>query len=181
MRLPKQLLPFKRRNLLQYVIDEAEKSSAVSFSIVLGANAGEIRESIRTQKGTVVLNDSWVEGMSSSIRSGIAALSPSTDAAIISLCDQPQLTSLVFDGLINTFASTGKSIVASEYDGSPGVPALFARKHFSELSALKGDVGARKIIDTHRDGLALVPFPGGSVDLDTPEEYTQFIMKDFGK
>ncbi|HTP12429.1 MAG TPA: nucleotidyltransferase family protein [Bacteroidota bacterium] len=179
MRLPKQLLPFRRKNLLQYTIDEAAESKASTLCIVLGASADEIRKSIRVQKGSIVMNDSWPEGMSSSIRMGIASLPSTIDAAIISLCDQPHLKSSVFNQLMDAFVSSGKSIVASEYDGSPGVPALFANKHFPELSALSGDSGARKIIDAHRGDVELVSFEGGSVDLDTPEEYRQFIVRKF--
>jgi molybdenum cofactor cytidylyltransferase len=176
MHLPKQLLPHGRKNLLQHIIDEAAKSKAGSIFFVLGANAAQIQKSICAEKAHMVMNESWPEGMSSSIRAGIAALPQSVDAAIISLCDQPLLSSVVFDGLIDTFASSGKSIVASEYDASPGVPVLFARKHFSELAALQGDSGARKIIQSHREDAAFVQFVGGSIDLDTPDEYKKFIL-----
>jgi molybdenum cofactor cytidylyltransferase len=177
MRLPKQLLPYKRKGLLQHTIDEATKSKAASVFFVLGANATEIQKSIRSERAHLVLNEAWPEGMSSSIRAGIAALPDSVDAAIISLCDQPLLCSSVFDGLIDTFVSSGRSIVASEYAGSPGVPVLFARKHFPEIAALHGDLGARTIIEAHRENAALVPFTGGSVDIDTPDDYKKFILR----
>jgi molybdenum cofactor cytidylyltransferase len=177
MHLPKQLLPYKRKTLLQYTIDEAAKSKAGFVFFVLGANAAEIQKSIHAENAHMVLNEAWPEGMGSSIRAGIAALPDSVDAAIISLCDQPLLCSFVFDSLIDTFISSGKSIVASEYAGSPGVPVLFARKHFPELAALQGDSGARSIIEAHHEDTALIQFTGGSVDLDTPEEYKKFILR----
>jgi len=177
MGLPKQLLPFKRKNLLQHAIDEAAKSKASTVYFVLGANAAEIQKSIGAEKAQLVLNESWPEGMSSSIRAGIAALPDTVGAAIISLCDQPLVSSSVFDGLIDAFVSSGKPIIASEYAGSPGVPVLFARKHFAELAALRGDSGARKVIESHRQDTTLVGFTGGSVDLDTPEEYKKFILR----
>ncbi len=179
MRLTKQLLPFKRKNLLQYTIDEASNSKAGSVVLVLGAHAEEIRRSVRAEKALVVLNESWSEGMGASIRTGIKALPPSVEAAIISLCDQPLLTSSVFDALVDAWVSSGKPIVASEYDGSPGVPALFARKYFPELTALQGDTGARRVINAHLEDAVLVPFAGGSIDLDTPEEYSNFILRKF--
>ncbi len=179
MHLPKQLLPYKRKNLLQHTLDEATASKSGSVYIVLGAHAKQIQKSVRNEKAQIVLNHDWVEGMSSSIRTGIQALPESIDAAIISLCDQPLLTSIVFDGLIEKFLSSGKAIIACEYGGSPGVPVLFARKYFSELALLQGDSGARTIIQSHRHDATFIQFPDGDVDLDTPEEYKEFIERGF--
>ncbi len=179
MRLPKQLLPYKRKNLLQRTIDEAVASRATAVYVVLGAHATDIQKSIRTDKATILMNRQWEEGLSSSIRTALASLPETVDAAIVSLCDQPLLRTSVFDDLMGQFSASGKSIIACVYDGSPGVPVLFARKYFPELSALRGDVGARAIVQTHRDDVVLVPFADGAVDLDTPEEYQHFIQRGF--
>ena len=179
MHLPKQLLPIKKKNLLQYSIDQALASKGAAVYVVLGARADRVRDAIRTSNIVVVTNEHWLEGMGTSIRAGIAALPGTVDAAIISLCDQPFLTSSLFDNLIDTHVSSGRSIVACEYDGSPGVPALFARKHFEELRFLQGDSGAKKIILDHRQDAAVIQFPKGSVDLDTAEDYQNFIRNTF--
>lgn len=179
MRLPKQLLPYKRKNLLQRTIDEALASRATAVYVVLGAHAAEIQKSVRTDKVTILMNRHWEEGLSSSIRTALESLPDSIDAAIVSLCDQPLLVTSVFNDLMDQFGASGRSIVACEYDGSPGVPVLFARKYFPELSALRGDVGARAIVQAHRDDVALVPFADGAVDLDTPEEYQHFMQRGF--
>ncbi len=177
MRLPKQLLPYKRKSLLQRAVDEALASKAASVQVVLGAHADEIQRSVAMDKATVVLNRSWSEGMSSSIRAGVSALPPDMEAAIVALCDQPFLSSTVFNELIDKYTASGKSIVACEYDGLPGVPALFAKRYFAELASLRGDSGARRIIQSHENDAILIPFSEGSVDLDTPEEYRNFIER----
>ena len=179
MHLPKQLLPFRRKNLLQHTIDEATASKADSVCVVLGAHAKQIQKSIRMEKAQPVVNPDWIGGMSTSIRTGIAALPASCDAAIISLSDQPMISSAVFDGLINMFRSSGKSIVACRYAGETGVPVLFAKRFFPELSSLEGDSGAKKIVQSHHDQAAFIEFPDGDVDLDTPDDYKDFIERGF--
>ena len=66
---------------------------------------------------------------------------------------------------------TGKSIVASSYANTPGIPALFHKNLFPELKELKGDTGAKKIILNHRDMVAEILFPSASIDIDTVEDY----------
>ncbi len=177
MRLPKQLLPYKRKSLLQRAVDEALASKAQSVHVVLGAHADQIRRSVSMDNVTVVLNEKWGEGMSSSIRAGVGALRPDIEAAMIALCDQPYLSSTVINELIDRYLASGKPIVACEYDGLPGVPALFAKRYFTELTSLRGDSGARRIIQSHENDALLIPFSEGSVDLDTPEEYRSFIER----
>lgn len=175
MRLPKQLLPFKRRSLLQLTIDEAAASKAQSVYVILGASAELIQKSLRSSKAQILLNQNWPEGMSSSIRTAINALPDSVDAAIISLCDQPLLTSAIFDKLIDTHSTLQKPIVACEYEGSVLPPVLFSRKCFSHLKSLQGDAGAKSVVLHHQDDVARVSFADGSIDLDTPEDYQTFV------
>jgi molybdenum cofactor cytidylyltransferase len=66
---------------------------------------------------------------------------------------------------------TGKPIIASEYSGTLGVPALFNRTLFSELMALKSTEGAKKLIKKHIHEVFSVPFPEGAIDIDTPKDY----------
>ena len=112
--------------------------------------------------------------MASSVRCGLNTLlqlAPSTDAVIIMVCDQPFVTTQLLNDLLATQHETGKSIVTSFYENIPGPPALFHKIIFPELLALKGDAGARKIVERHADDLATVPFPKGIIDIDTAADY----------
>jgi len=92
-------------------------------------------------------------------------------AALIILCDQPYITSQLLNRMMETFEKTRKLIVACEYENSLGVPALFDRKLFSELENLSGDRGAKQVILRHRNEVTSVPFPEGSIDIDTPKDF----------
>lgn len=172
---PKQLLIHDGKSLLQKSIDAAISSDADPVIVVLGANAEQISAEINKSKAQVIINSAWEEGMASSIRIGINELlfnSPSAEAVILMVCDQPFITAGLINELINTRKQTGKPIVSCNYGEAIGPPALFHRSVFNELMQLKGDVGARKIIRHHHDDVATVVFGKGKFDIDTRDDYT---------
>jgi molybdenum cofactor cytidylyltransferase len=66
-------------------------------------------------------------------------------------------------------------MVACAYDNTIGVPALFDKKYFNDLLSLNGEAGARKLLQQFRDDVAIVDFPGGTADIDTPEDYQKIV------
>jgi len=175
---PKQLLKYQNKNLLQYTIDTARQSAVQSVIVVLGSNADLILNEINYSGIRVVINDDWETGMASTIRCGIQSLQkldPEVNTAILMVCDQPYVTNDLLNSLIETQKETGKPIIASEYEGAIGTPVLFQKQFFSELMKLKGDAGAKKIMMQYSDLLAMAPFPKGSIDIDTIDDYEALI------
>ena len=174
---PKQLLAYRGKTLLQHAIDTALSLSGAPVIVVLGAHTAPIRAQHDAPCAIFVKNPDWRDGMGTSVRTGLRELlsaHPAISAAIFLVCDQPLLSATTLGILIATHQQTGRAIVASEYGGALGVPALFAREMFPELLALESAGGAREIIRTHRDRAIGVPFPDGSIDLDTPADYAAF-------
>lgn len=171
---PKQLLKVNGKSLLQKSIDAAINSTAHPVIVVLGANAEQILPEINKSNVHVIINSEWEEGMASSIRIGLNEVlfnSPSPEAVILMVCDQPYISPELINELINTQKQTGKPIVSCDYGEAIGPPALFHRSLFNELMHLKGDVGAKKIIRQHSDKVATILFPKGKIDIDTEEDY----------
>jgi len=171
---PKQLLQYDGKNLLQNVIDASINSYANSIVVVLGSNAEMILKEIHRSKANIIINTEWKEGMASSVRNGLNELlfiSPSTDAVVFMVCDQPHISSALVNELITKQRETGKPIVTCNYGETIGPPALFHKSLFAELMHLKGDAGARKIIQQYKDDTAMVLFLLGKIDIDTPGDY----------
>ncbi|HET9746748.1 MAG TPA: nucleotidyltransferase family protein [Chitinophagaceae bacterium] len=171
---PKQLLEFDGKSLLQKSIDAAINSDADPVIVVLGANAEQILPEIDKSNVHVIINSGWEEGMASSIRVGLNEVlfnSPSAEAVILMVCDQPFISPGLINELVNTQNQTGKPIVSCNYGEAVGPPALFHRSLFNELMDLKGDLGARSIIRQHGDEAATILFPKGQIDIDTQEDY----------
>jgi molybdenum cofactor cytidylyltransferase len=171
---PKQLLPYNGKSLLEHTVDTANETDANPVIVVLGANAALLEKEIDEKNVRIIENIEWKEGMASSVRCGITTLlhiAPAADAVIIMVCDQPFVSSTLLNDLIATQKNTGKAIVTSQYETAIGPPALFHRSIFPELMKLKGDAGARKIMEQRSNDVATVLFKKGDIDIDTEADY----------
>jgi CTP:molybdopterin cytidylyltransferase MocA len=163
---PKQLEPFAGTPLLRRVVDAVAGSSCAAVAVVLGASAPQIA---RALDGTAVVklqNDSWREGIASSIRAGVSwARGERADALLIALADQPLLDASHVECLVRAWRDGGRA-VGSLYEDALGVPAVFDASLFPELRALEGDRGAARLLRTRDDAVG-VAWPDGAVDVDT--------------
>jgi molybdenum cofactor cytidylyltransferase len=119
-----------------------------------------------------VHNPDFADGLSTSLRAGLAALSDDVDGAIVCLGDMPQVRSHLIDRLIAAFdPERGALVVVPTIDGKRGNPVVWSRRFFPELMALQGDVGARNLIGRYPEAVAEVPLTDTAafVDVDTPE------------
>lgn len=156
---PKQLLQFDGEPL---VVRAARIGSSVAQTIVVIPADAAIREVLG---GYIAIeNPDRDEGVASSIRAGVAACEGDV---LIMTCDQPLITSEHLRALIEAQSP----IAATGYNGISGVPALFAAKFRDELLALRGDVGARRVIESHRDEAVTIPFAAAALDVDTQADY----------
>jgi molybdenum cofactor cytidylyltransferase len=179
MGVPKQALRYQGETLLGRAVSAALNSRRSPVIVVLGSAAETLRGELSGTEAHAVINSDWAEGMASSIRCGIAALEDATsggsEAAILTLCDQPFVTSEVFNRLVEAYQKSRPPIVASTYEVNGevacGVPALFGRALFPELLALQGAEGAKRIITRHQDETISIPTPEAAFDVDTPDHY----------
>ena len=176
MGTPKQLLTYRGRSFIRHITEVAIASACQPIAVVLGAHAERIKPEISQLPVQIVENQQWAEGMSTSIRVGLEALlavNQDLEAVAIALCDQPFVSFPILERIVEAYHFTGKPIIASEYAGTLGVPVLFSCTLFSEIMALKGTEGAKQIIRKHIHEVFSVPFPEGSIDIDTPNDYAQ--------
>ena len=175
---PKQLLIYRGETLLQRTINAAKHAGIKCIILVLGSSKDLILSQTDIAGVDVVENENWQTGIASSLATGIKALKsiqPLPDAAILMVCDQPYISSSILTELIAEGKTTGKPIIACEYENVTGVPALFHQSFFEQLENLDGDAGAKKIIKEYSDKVAIVPFPLGIVDIDTQDVYKKLI------
>ena len=170
---PKQLLPFRGRSLLRHAAETALASSCRPVVVVLGAFAGRLIRELSGLPVIVAMNLQWKEGLSSSIRAGLKALAPEgpgPKSVLIMLCDQPLISAQFLDRLVALHQSSGSGIVAAEYGGEGGVPALFSRAYYSELAALRGSRGAKPVIVKYAKHSERIPLPEAAIDIDRQED-----------
>lgn len=173
---PKQLLrlpAFGGETLLDHAVGLARASGAAPIFVILGAHAKEIHLECELLDCILVRNETWAEGMASSLRVGIAAVlenAPTASSAMVMVCDQPGLSVEHLVRLIDAHREDGNRIAASRYAGRTGVPAIFPRALFSGLLELHGDQGARALLQQPGAAVHAIDFPGGEWDLDSPED-----------
>jgi molybdenum cofactor cytidylyltransferase len=174
---PKQLLTCDGETLLNRAIRMATESGAWPVLAVLGARFASISASVQGERVIKVHNDRWRQGIGSSIEAGMRALAvcaPESAGVLLMSCDQARLSTSHLRSLIYSFESEGvPGIVTSVYGGVRGVPAVFPRQAFEELRVLRGDKGARSIIERAAWPVVCVEFEGGEVDIDTQEDLAQ--------
>lgn len=177
---PKQLLRYKDVTLLQQIISQASVIKESVVIVVTGANHELIEKEIDSSEIEIVFNVDWELGMSSSINNGLrkaVQLYPEIEKCIFSVCDQPFVSHSIFENLIHEYHKTGKGIVASAYAETLGTPVLLDKKYFKELVNLKGQQGAKKIINQFLEDTASVPFEKGDIDIDTEDDYNKLISE----
>ncbi len=172
---PKVLAPWRGKPLVQWVVEAAMASSLKPIAIVTGHEGGRVRAALADQVGPKLVfvdNPDYADGQASSVVAGLAAICDDHDAAMFLMADQPLLTAGVIDALIEAWRQSGGGICHPRYRGERRNPVVFARRYFSEILALSGDEGARRIIDSHPEAVSAVDFEDGLpfLDIDRPED-----------
>lgn len=170
---PKQLLKLGGKTLLTQICETAVSIENQGVVVVLGALCEAIKPTLANLPVQVVFNEKWAEGMGSSIACGMKNLPEKSEAVLLLLCDQPFVTTVFLENLVEKWRTSDGAIVASQYGGSFGPPAIFDQKLFTELAELEGHQGAKKLMEKHRAELSLMDFPKGEMDVDTLEDWEQ--------
>lgn len=179
MGAPKQLLLVDGKTLIKRICETAMDTPCHPIVTVLGANRNLIRKETDRMPITVIDNPQWENGMSSSIKMGLAGAymtEKAIEAAIFLTVDMPYVNAELINKMIEKAESDEKiEIVACKYDSQMGIPVLFKRTLFTDLLELTGDEGAKKIVMKNKDKTAFINFPEGKLDLDTIDEYRNFV------
>jgi CTP:molybdopterin cytidylyltransferase MocA len=177
---PKQLLPINGRPLLELVVAQACASRLDEVLVVLGAAAEEIQSRLDFGRARVLVNRDHALGMASSLRAGMAALEGDVDRAMVILGDQPDVTSELFDRLLDLHVETGLPAAALSFSGLLHPPVVLKRELWGDLLALEGDVGCRAVIRARPELVAKLVTETDlkhPVDVDTPDDYRRVVER----
>lgn len=139
--------------------------------VVVGAEAGAVERALDGLGLVIVRNRRWRDGLSGSLRAGVASLPADADAVLVALGDQPLVARETAEAVVTRWRAGGASIVAPVFRGERGHPVLFGREVFTELARVRGDVGAREVIQRDPARVALVQIAESlPVDVDTADD-----------
>ncbi|HVP15689.1 MAG TPA: nucleotidyltransferase family protein [Terriglobales bacterium] len=169
----KLLASWRGRPLLAHALDALAGSPGIAETIAVVQPS--LAAPVAPPRCRFVVNPEHEEGMASSLRAGVGAAPPEADAYLVALADMPEVGPALIAALIDHFRAAGKPIAVPVHRGRRGHPVLIGRTLRSELLALRGDVGARAILEAHPEWVA--PFETGDpavlFDVDAPADLGQ--------
>lgn len=163
-------------NLAQRTCRVALEADGSPVVLMLGARAEEVLQAGTPSGVRVHVHSGWAEGMGGTIAAGMDGLTTDPlDAVMLLLADQPAIDASCLRRLVLAY-ERGASIVISDSGRSWGPPALFARRHFRALRALKGDQGAKAIVQENPTDRAVLAMPEAAWDVDEPDRWQAFLV-----
>jgi molybdenum cofactor cytidylyltransferase len=173
----KLLVEVGGRPLVRIAVEQALASRGRPVIVVTGHERDRVEAALKGLAVTFVHNPEFARGLSTSLKTGLAAVPADTGGAIVCLGDMPQVDAALIDRLIDAFdPKNGRLIVVPTTEGKRGNPVVWSRRFFPELEALEGDVGARHLIAGYQEAVVEVAVSGAAalVDIDTPDALDQF-------
>ena len=168
---PKQLIEFEGKTLIERITETALMVSD-NILIILGGNSELIIPKLERFNDTIstIFNPDWQQGMGTSIRIGTEKLAEKSDAILILLSDQPFISTVLLQNMIQIFEKSPNPIISCTYNQQLGVPMLFDKSVFPELMKLSRDKGAKSFSHLYKNTISTIDFPEGIIDVDTFED-----------
>ena len=181
MGYPKQLLRFEDEALVTRMARRLIELEPGSVMVVTGSDSKAVNDQLSGLPIEIVHNPRWEEGMASSLAAGVKNLPAEIEGVLIMLCDQWQVGLAHLQELVQAWNTDISDIAAACWHDERrqviGSPAIFPRALFRELTVLKGDRGARLVIESHRKCATFVAMNNARFDLDEPADLEEFLIK----
>ena len=178
----KLLLKVKNITVIEKTIKNLYKSNIDNFLIVLGHQSNLLSKALKNFKIPLIINESYKEGISSSIKKGISRIDNKSDGVMICLADMPKITSRTYNILVENFKKFYDSkiplIILPEYNGRNGNPVILSNHFFSELKKISGDIGAKFLIKKNKKYIKKVIITEKYIleDIDDLKAYKELII-----
>lgn len=172
----KQLLRVGGRTVLECVLENVRHAGIEEVVLVLGFDAERIQHTLPApllEEVKIVLNSQYEQGMATSLRVGLVAVSEAASAALLVLGDQPFVQPTTIRRIVEHSQNTSAEIVIPVFGGQRGNPVLIRRSLFAEAMSLHGDTGCRALSAGHANVMEQIAVEdeGILLDLDNPDDY----------
>jgi len=187
----KLLLMFRDKPLVVHAVDTLLASKAGEIIVVLGHESQKVWDQLEDYAGPVsnggqrrlvrlVKNPDYRDGLSTSVRTGVQAVSPEAEAIMIYLADQPLLEPADVDRIIAAFATAkvnDKMIVVPFFKGERGNPVLLDASLRDSILGIVGDVGCKGVIKRYPEKVYAIEMENDHVvrDVDDAQAYERLV------
>lgn len=163
--------------MIARVVDAVAASGISPILVVTGHERERVEAALAGRPVLFAHAEDYAQGLSASLRAGIAAVPPDCEGALVALGDMPLVAPGDLQRILAAFdPEEGRAIVQPTFRGKQGNPVLWGREFFPAMQRLAGDVGARHLVGRHADRLVEVEMPGDGVlrDFDTADTLAAF-------
>jgi molybdenum cofactor cytidylyltransferase len=168
----KLLIGIDGKPMVRHAVEAVAAAGLSPIIVVTGHQRVQVEAALQGLDVRQVHNPDFADGLSSSLKAGIAALPEDVDGVLVGLGDMPRVTAADIERLVAAFDPVeGRAIVVPTRGGKRGNPVLWAKRFFPEMRQVAGDVGARHLIGAYPELVVEVEMPGDGVltDIDTPQ------------
>jgi molybdenum cofactor cytidylyltransferase len=179
MKVPKMLLPFHGKTMIEKVVENVAGSEVFRTLVVVGSFREEVSGAISRTGVSVCYNENYRNGMLSSVKYGFKNLPAPYDAVIVLPGDQPFIEPDVINSLIKAYRETGKGIIIPVYRKKRGHPVLISSKYRDAVDSLDENEGLRSLSVMFKEDVFEVKTssPGILKDIDTKQDYLNELNK----
>jgi molybdenum cofactor cytidylyltransferase len=173
----KLLLPWAGKTFIEHIVDQVASAGLQPILVVIGGDAAAdvlaIEKALSGRQIKLVHNPDRDAEMLSSVRCGLKAVPSDCEAALIFLGDQPTVRSELIQQLLQSYRTTGRSIVVPKYGDKHGHPALISARYFAEILDQYDGVGLRGLMAAHPDDIQEISVsdPNVIADINLPADY----------
>ncbi len=174
----KLLLSYKKKKLIQHTVQNILESNIEYVIIVMGNDKNKIKKVIPHQDNIkIIYNANYKSGMASSIKAGLEYLPKETSHFFIVLADMPEVKRNHYNKMILATKKNKKVPVVPYVNSQQANPVLFSKHFIQKLKSLRGDRGAKKILQNEKKIKVIFKDKALMKDLDSLEDFKQYNQK----
>ena len=168
----KMLLEVGGQPLVRRALKAALEAGLDPVLVVLGHEADRVRAALSGLDHRPVVNADHAQGVRVSLQTGVRALPPEVDAAVVILADMPFVTAPMIRAVADRYRAGRPPLVVSEYGDVNAPPTLYDRALFGELLTSTGEGCGKHVVKKHKSEAAVVAWPESALaDVDVPDDY----------
>ncbi len=169
----KLVIPYGDKTVIEHIVSQVLASEIAQTIVVTGHDVQAVEAALLGKPVTFVENRQYKDGMLTSIRAGLQAVTPAAEGFMVVLGDQPSIDAPTINHLIAGFRAVEKGIVVPLYDDDTGHPIIISMSYRDDVMTKFDDTGLRGLIYGHPEYVHRMPVqaPGVLRDMDTPEDY----------
>ncbi|RIJ50466.1 molybdenum cofactor cytidylyltransferase [Maribellus luteus] len=173
MKQQKLLMPWNGKTVVEATVEKALASDTDQVLVVTGSHRSEIESLLKPSGVKIVVNESYQDGMLSSVLCGIKTIPSAVDAVLVMLGDQPMIQTSVINRIIEIYQKEGAKIILPVWEEKRGHPVLFDLQFREEMFGLKGNPGLRELLQRYPNDVKELEVDTSEIveDLDTQEDY----------